>query len=311
MSLGQSLTLLAIVLQSLGAVLYGTFLAGISTPLFVLVSLGLTGAVFLVGVRFRLPREGRGLLVLANLWTAVGFIGFFFALKHLPPSLFASIEIGTSLLTALALTAVQARAWPLPVRALACLGILSGCALLSWEQVATSMTEPSGALVWIAIIAATATGITTALSASTCKQLAASGWNSASVLAHRFYLTVAIAAVWLPLEAVAIVVPEGSTLALMMMVAALGTLIPLLLLQAALRRTDEVSVLVCMAALPILSFLISLPSPAYEWSWITLAGVLVVTLFVGWDIWAGRVEETGDAARGGVPRFRRTNLALV
>ena len=293
MSLGQSLTLLAVVLQSLGAVLYGTFLAGISTPLFVLVSLGLTSVVFLAGVRFRLPREGRGLLVLANFWTAVGFIGFFFALKHLPPALFASIEIGVSLFTALALAAVQARAWPRLVRMLACLGILAGCALLSWEQVATSFGEPSGtapsaALVWVAIIAATATGITTALSATTCKQLAASGWSSGSVLAHRFYLTVAIAAVWLPLEAVAIVVPEGSTLALMVMVAALGTLIPVLLLQVALRRTDEVTVLVCMAALPILSFLIALPSPAYEWSWITLAGVLAVTLIVGWDIWAER-----------------------
>ncbi len=288
MSPGRSLTLLAIVLQSAGAVLYGTFLAGISTPLFVLVSLSLTASVFLLGVRFRLPREGRLLLVLANVWTSGGFIGFFFALKHLPPALFASIEIGVSLFTALALAAVQARAWPPVLRVLACLGILAGCALLCWEEVASSLSEPGSALVWIAIIAATATGITTALSASTCKQLAASGWSSASVLAHRFYLTVAIALVWLPLEGTALAVPEGSLLALMATVGALGTLIPLLLLQLALRRTDEVTVLVCMAALPILSFLIALPSPAYEWSWITLAGVLAVTLFVGWDIWAER-----------------------
>jgi drug/metabolite transporter (DMT)-like permease len=283
---GPILTVLAVALQSVGKVLYGTILVGISTPLFVLLSVCLTAAVFLVGGRFRMPREGRGLLVCANIWTAVGFISVFFALKHLPPAIFAAIEIGMSLLTAVALTSVQKRTWPAPVRILACLGIVGGCALLSWAEITASVSEPSSVLVWTAILACTATGVTSALSAITCKRLGTMGWTPTSTLAHRFYLTVAAALVWLPLQAGSVAMPSADALVLTGIVGAVAILVPLLLLQLALRRTDPVTVMVCMAAQPALSFALSIPSPAYDWSFVTLSGVLVVTLFVGWDLFA-------------------------
>ncbi len=301
MTIEQVLTLLAVAMQSVGKVLYGTFLTGVPTPLFVLVSVCLTALVFLIVARFRLPQEGRGVLVLVNIWTAIGFISLFFALKYLPPAIFASIEIGSSLLAAIALTAVQTRAWPRIVRMTACLGILIGCALLSWTEVVVSRSEPAGALVWIAIAASTATGITSALTVVACKKLAASGWTSPTVLAHRFYLTIAVAAVWLPMTSAGVAVPEIGTLAIVAAVGAVGVLIPLLMLQIALRRTDELTVMICMAAQPILSFLLSLPSPAYEWSALTLFGVLVVTAFVGMDIAAQRRARLGNTGSLGKP----------
>jgi hypothetical protein len=42
--------------------------------------------------------------------------------------------------------------------------------------------------------------------------------------------------------------------------------------------------MICLAAQPILSFLISVPSPAYDWDTLTLIGVVIVTAFVGVDI---------------------------
>ncbi len=284
MSIGQSLALFAIALQSIGKVLYGTFLIGISTPLFVLVSVCLTAAVFLTSVRFRLPKNARGLLAQANIWTAISFISLFFALKHLPPAMFASIEIGTSLLTVIALASVQSRAWPRMVRVMACAGILAGCALLSWTEIAVSSAKPTTTLVWFAILASAATGITSALSAITSKKLAASGWTSASILAHRFYLTIAVAILWLPMQQQASAMPEVSAFALMAMIGTIGILIPLLLLQIALRQTDALTVMICMAAQPILSFAFSIPSPAYDWNALTLFGVLLVTMFVAVDI---------------------------
>jgi drug/metabolite transporter (DMT)-like permease len=281
---GQGLSILAVGLQSVGKVLYGTFLIGISTPMFVLLSICLTGAVFLASVGFRLPREGRGLLALVNIWTAISFISVFFALKHLPPAIFASIEIGMSLLTAVALASVQAKARPRMVRILACIGILAGCALLSWAEIAAAMSKPTTMLVWCAILASTATGVASTLSATTCKQLASNGWTSTSVLAHRFYLTIAVAIAWLSMEQPTISVPDASTLAIIAMIGTVAILTPLLLLQIALRRADALSVMICMSCQPILSFLISLPSPAYDWNTLTLFGVLVVTVFVGLDI---------------------------
>jgi hypothetical protein len=42
--------------------------------------------------------------------------------------------------------------------------------------------------------------------------------------------------------------------------------------------------MVCVAAQPILTFIVSMPSPAYDWNTLTLIGVLIVTAFVGLDI---------------------------
>ncbi len=95
MILGPLLVFLGLALQSSGKVFYGTFLATVSTPLFMVIGVTLTSAVFLAAIRFRLPGEGRGTLLLLNLWTAVSFICFFLARKYLPPVIFASVDIGT------------------------------------------------------------------------------------------------------------------------------------------------------------------------------------------------------------------------
>lgn len=293
------LIILAVALQSLGKVLYGTFLDGASTPLFILMGISLTAVVFLVSVRFRMPREGRGLLALTNLWTAITFVSLFFALKHLPPAMFASLEIGMSLLTAIAITSMRRMAWPPSLRLLACAGIIAGCALLSWGEVADPTAAPSDLLVWIAIAAAIATGASSALTTVACRKLAMIGWSSRAVLAHRFHLTIAVAVAWLALGTGDIAMPGSAELGFMIMVGAVGLLLPLLLLQVALRRVDELTVMICMAAQPMLSFLISLPSPAYDWNVVTFGGVLIVSLFVGLDIATQRATSSQSVSASG------------
>jgi len=296
MLIGPSLVFLTVALQSLGKVLYGTFLGDVSVPLFVLLSFCLTVAVSLAFARFRLPRQGRAPLAALNLSTAVSFIGFFFALKHLPPAIVAAIEIGASLLAAMAVVAVQDRAWPGAARALACAAIVAGCALLAWAEITASLSEPDPALVWTAVAACALSGLTSTVSATASKRLAAQGWRPACVLGHRFYLTIAIAVAWLPAEASGHGLPDGGTLALIVLVGAVGTLVPLLMFQLALRCIDELALMVCLAAQPVLSFLLSLPSPAYDWSVVTLVGIAAVTAGVGADIAAQRRAAPGLAA---------------
>lgn len=89
MIIGSTLVFLGMVLQASGGkALYGTVLTSVPTPLFVAVGITLTAAVFLTLIRLRLPSQGRFTLVLLNLWTAISFISFFFALKHVPPARF-------------------------------------------------------------------------------------------------------------------------------------------------------------------------------------------------------------------------------
>jgi drug/metabolite transporter (DMT)-like permease len=284
MIIGSALVFLGMVLQASGKVLYGTVLTSVPTPLFVAVGITLTAAVFLTLIRLRLPSQGRFTLLLLNLWTAISFISFFFALKHVPPAIFASIEIGTGLLTAVALAGIQNRAWPSTTRVLACLGIVLGCALLSFAEIAATPLQPTGTLVWTAIGASVVAGATSVLGLGASRRLAMSGWTSRSTLAHRFYLTIAVGFVWLALDPPAGAAPDSNSLAWILAVAALVILVPLLLFQLAVRRIDEVTFMVCVAAQPILSFIVSIPSPAYNWNGLTLIGVLAVTLFVGLDI---------------------------
>jgi drug/metabolite transporter (DMT)-like permease len=295
MRVGAALVFLGVLLQSCGKVFYGTFLADVPTPLFVAVGVTLTAAVFLAIVRLRLPSEGRFTLLLLNVWTAISFISFFYALKHLPPAVFASVEIGMSLLTAVALASVQTRAWPTAIRALACLGIVTGCAVLSYAETVSIVSHPSGAVIWTAIVASVAAGIASALGIMANRKLALLGWTSRSTLAHRFYLTIVIALVWLPLEGSGLSLLGSASLALILAIAALAILIPLLLFQLAIAHTDEVSFTLCVAAQPILSFLVAIPSPAYHWDWFTLAGIVAVTIFVGLDILAKQRSITSAA----------------
>jgi drug/metabolite transporter (DMT)-like permease len=261
--------------------------------MFLIVSICMTAAVFLACVRLHMPLEGRRFILLSNIWTAIGFLSAFFALKHLSPAMFASIEIGVSLFAAILLVAVQLRAWPRTIRILACIGIFAGCVVLARSE-APSTPEPADDLTWLAIVASIATGISSALTVYTSKQLARHGWTSADTLAHRFYLTIAASVVWLSRESVTPAAPPADTLVLIMVVGAVVVLIPLLLLQIALRSTDELTVMVCLAAQPILSFVISVPSPAYDWSFFTLLGVVIVTASVGLDVAS---QHSGAAAR--------------
>lgn len=284
--IGQALTLLAVSTQSVGKVLYGTFLAGTSTALFLLVSFTLAALVFLCAARFRFPAGGGRLILMANIWTAAGFIGLFFALKYLPPAVFAAIEIGVSLVVAVALSAAASKTWPTRAQILTCAGLIAGCTLLAWNEILRAFATPSALMVWLAVAACVAAGIASTLGATACKALAARGWSSVTVLAHRSYLIIALAAGWLVLDPSLAVVPAEVGIEAMVAVAAIVVLAPALLFQIALRRADVVSVMLCAGVQPVLSFAAALPSPAYGWSWLAFIGSVAVSLCVVWDVLA-------------------------
>lgn len=289
MVIGAGLSLAAVALQSTGKVVYGSFLQAITAPWFVLISICLCALVFLVVSRGRRPPAAPGLLLKANLWTAITFVGLFFALRHLPPAVFAAIDISMSLLATLVLTSLRQRAWPSWPRRVVCAGILAGCALLASDEIGDALGSASWPLVAAALAASAAVGVSSALTVVTCQSLAGKGWASVSVLAHRFYLTVGVVLAWLLLPGQDPGLPFGpeadaATVGLVLLTAGLVVLFPALLVQMALRRTDAFTVLICMAVQPTLTFLMSLASPAYDWNAITFAGVAVVTLFVGLDL---------------------------
>lgn len=288
MAFDQTLVLLSVALQSLGKVLYGTFLGPVPVPLFILASVGLTAVVFLALAGFRLPQAGRRHLLALNVWSVVSFVCFFFSLKHIAPAVVASVELCVSLIAALVLARIQDKAVPQMTRFIACSGIVAGCLLLCWAEIGAVPADAEAGWAALALVAAALTGVSATLSARQSKMLATAGWTPANVLAHRFHLTIAVAVGWLVLEQPDIALPGPATLPPILAVAAIGVLAPLFLLQIALRTSDALTVMICFAAQPLLSFLIAIPSPAYAWDMTTLCGVLIVTLFLGFDIVAQR-----------------------
>jgi hypothetical protein len=48
------------------------------------------------------------------------------------------------------------------------------------------------------------------------------------------------------------------------------------------------TLMICMALQPVLSFMLSMLSPAYDWQPVTLAGTLIVAGALLFDVFAGR-----------------------
>jgi drug/metabolite transporter (DMT)-like permease len=301
---GQGLTFLAVALQSVGKVLYGTFLSGVSTAVFLLVSFCLTAGIFLIAAGFRLPGRGFGRILLVNIWTAVTFVSFFFALKYLAPASVGAIEVGAAVLFAMLGTCMRARAWPRWPRLVVCAGIVGGCAVLAATELAGTLSNADLMLSGSALGASALAGVASAVMATAFKQLSQDGWSSTSILAHRFYLTIIVAIVWL-LSVGQDAVPAMETLPAVLAIGAVGVLLPLLLMQLALRRTDTLTVMICMAFQPVMSFAFSLLSPSYDWSNVALIGIFVVTVSLSLDIYVQRRAQVPVR-----PRLRSTARAV-
>jgi len=302
MTSAHALSFLAVLLQSTGKVMYGTFLAAIAPAQFLLVSFCIVAGVFLVVARGRLPPGSRAAIVAVKVWTAVAFICFFYALKHLSPAAVGAIEIGIAVLVAVAAAAWQRRKRPAgrrpgATKLVVCAGIVGGCALLVPVEL-----ERAAAASWhtvFALVAAAIAGAASTLIIGSFRKLAGSGWRPASILAHRFYLTIAVALVWLSFEggagsAGSLALPAPTDMLTIVAVAAIGVMLPLLLLQFAVRKTDGLTLMICMALQPVLSFMLSMLSPAYQWQPVTLAGTLIVAGALLFDVFAGRRKPTPE-----------------
>ena len=108
------------------------------------------------------------------------------------------------------------------------------------------------------------------------------------MLAHRFYLILPVSLAMSLGTDLAAIEWTGSLVAILLAVSVVGVLAPLYLLQVGIGRCDPYTVMVTMAALPVLTFLIEGLSPVYAWSWLTAVGLAIVTGFLALDVLARR-----------------------
>lgn len=294
LTIGRLVIVLAVFLQAAGKVMYGTWLPNVPSPFFVFVSFALTAAFFL-GI------SGRGIgdsawrpLLLLNASTALTFLSFFFALKMIEPAIVGAVEIGVGPVLAVVVALFMTGEKPTVARVVVCCGVLAGCTVLAGAALQGTGFSSSGLEAWLGLAASTAAGTGAVLITVASKTLTNRNWTFGAILAHRFYLILPISLI-LSVRADLSGVEWGVGFLLTLgVVSLIGVLLPLYLLQVGIGRCDPYTVMVTMAALPVMTFIIEGLSPVYSWSWLTAGGVLIVTLSVFTDVFlAARVWKRG------------------
>ncbi|UDF31858.1 UNVERIFIED_ORG: EamA family transporter (plasmid) [Roseateles sp. XES5] len=285
---GRAMIVLAVLLQAIGKVMYGTWLGSLPTPFFVLVSFALTAAFFLALSWRGAGARAFGPLLLLNAATALTFLSFFYALKRIEPAIVGAVEIGIGPILAILIARLTKGEHPSAARLVVCIGILAGCAILAAAALHGSGFASFGKTAWLGLAASVAAGIGAVLITVASKTLLERGWKFGAVLAHRFYLILPLSLAMTFGTDVAAIEWSGPLVAALLAVSLVGVLAPLYLLQIGIGRCDPYTVMVTMAALPVLTFLIEGLSPLYSWSWLTAAGLAVVTAFLLLDVAAKR-----------------------
>jgi len=285
---GRAMIVLAVLLQAIGKVMFGTWLAAFPSPFFVLISFALTTAFFLLLSRQGAGERAWGHLLLLNASTALTFLSFFYALKLIEPAIVGAVEIGIGPILAVLISLALTGERPSALRVVVCAGILAGCAILGVAALQGSGFASFGRNAWLGLGASVAAGIGAVLITMASKSLLNRGWKFGAVLAHRFYLILPISLMMTLGTDSAAVEWSGSLVAALLVVSVVGVLAPLYLLQVGIGRCDAYTVMVTMAALPVLTFIIEGFSPLYSWSMPTAAGLAIVTGFLLLDVLAKR-----------------------
>ncbi len=274
---GRVAVLSAVLLQAAGKVSYGTWLGAVPSTLFVLISFTIAAVMFTVISGRTTGQRAFGWVLLLNASTAITFLAFFQALKLIEPAIVAAIEIGIAPPLALLIGYIIHSSRPNRTQGIVCTGILVGCLTLAIAAQTGSGLNGSGQHASLGIAASLIAGAGAVAITVASKALMGRGWSRGAVLAHRFYLIIPVAfgfTLYTPIDPVVRTFP---IIGIIVAVAVLGVALPLYLLQIGIERSDAYTVLSTMAALPVFTFILEAFSSAYRLSWLTAAGITVIT----------------------------------
>lgn len=140
----------------------------------------------------------------------------------------------------------------------------------------------------LGLLASAVAGLGAVLITITSKLLLSRDWKFGAVLAHRFYVIVPVALILALGSDVSDINWSMLLMSTVVFVSAVGVLVPLYLLQVGISRCNPYTVMVTLAALPVLTFAIEGFSSRYEWTFATAIGLAIITGALLWDAMARR-----------------------
>lgn len=259
--------------------------------------------------RYSLPLKHGLTLLTLNLTTAGAWITFFYSLRFLEPAVASAIITGLAPLLIVLIYPLFSRTEKREYRLVFLLGIALCSIWLGWLSIQEGGAKNGYSLreVVSGIGFAVACALFSLFSSIFSKKLSNHDCPPETIMAHRFYLTIAITFAFSSgVNELSDVM--GPALPGVVLLAILGVIVPLWCLQYAIKVLTPVKVMVFMAVSPAFTFVFQLFDPRLSPSPFSFVAILLLCFFsVATEIW--RVSNTqGDVDDGyhGIPENRRS-----
>ncbi|WP_437606709.1 DMT family transporter [Sorangium sp. So ce834] len=266
----------------------GNRLQALSPILVAAISFTLVAALFLGGLIARrgaaaacLPLRTRRRDVAAiNLSTAASWLSMLVALKHLEPAVVnvVSLAIGPAL-TVLLGALLRRRGSVLVTEMVASLGICAFIALLVWGTFTgrSGVGHVGAGNAAIGVLLTLTCGLASTISVIYSKRLSDAGQSPESVLAIRFFLTIAVT--W-TIAGTSEMASLAAALLPATVITGIGVALPLYLIQLGIEHTEPITASLITSLSPLVAFLLQLLDRRLQPSVLTLAGVVGITSLV-------------------------------
>jgi drug/metabolite transporter (DMT)-like permease len=278
---GVSSLLASALLVAISSVYYSGYIRALDPFAFTCFSFTLMAVLFHGIYWFTKPRVvppirgmARADLALLNVFTALTFASFFYALKFIEPAIVGAMEVGGGPIVALIVQWYRTRHLD-RIYVLCVTGIGCGSAVLiaAAIQGRTGLAGIGARETTLGIIAALINAAAVCLAALYSKRLSRHGWSSARILAHRSYVIILFCFAVAGRHAIFEVASywKGAVFA-----SITGVVIPLYLLQLGIKHCSTLIVVISLAAIPVFAIGFELFDPRIHLSPPVLVGVSIL-----------------------------------
>ncbi|MGB8667758.1 MAG: hypothetical protein WCD24_23895 [Serratia inhibens] len=244
------------------------------TTLFFFVRLSVSQGV----VALKIPRASLMGLVTLNLASGISWIGYYCALKFIEPAIVSALMGCIGPLFILMVGFISQRQISIN-QAITSAGIIAGTAVLSWASIADRSAVQNVTVhhVLLGLGAAFIGGFGQVLTTLSTKKLAKQNWSASQIMAHRFYLLTAVAAV-VALNSTGLQLDSPASMVSVGAVSVLGILVPLWLLQKGIIISSPFTVSVLLSLGPLMTLLFQGFDSRLLWSNMSVVGCGIIVL---------------------------------
>ncbi len=273
--------LLYVIVGAAQEVYLGNWFQSVDPILVLFISFFLTAAFFIainIGNLNSLMRKVHKYwqwIVLINLSTTVGWVGFFLALKTLEPAVVSTLSFAIGPLLTLffwQITGIGFR--PTKAEVLTSIGVATGLCILVY----VSLSGQSGigdvqSGMRLALLYGFLSGVGVAGNTIFSKQLSRVGFSTTEVLSSRFVLLVVTAGLFAPVQLSSHI--DGLFLLKVFVITILTIVGPVFLLQRGIEKTKPLLVSVLLSSMPVATYFFQILDSRIEMSPYTLVGILL------------------------------------